>query len=269
MNPKLECTTNYNLFEMHEFNRPLHEDHILLESMKTHGFMPSSPIQCKHNGSGTLKVIRGHHRLHYAKRLKLPVYYVIDETNCDMFDLEGATTQQWNGMDFAAARTKAGDKDCAALLDFQKKHDLTLGAAASLVGGESAGSQNKIRHVKTGTFKVGDMKHANAVVAITDLCREVGIYFATSTAFVNALSLALRIPEFDAGLFCHRIRLYAANLRKRGRADEYLDEIEALYNYGTRTKRLPVRFRAEEISRERHDSFGGKNTKKGAVKSRP
>jgi hypothetical protein len=263
MNAKLECTTNYGLFEMHECNRPLHEDPILLESMKEHGFMPSSPIQCKRNGNGKLKVLRGHHRLHYAKRLKLPVYFVIDETNTDITGLEASTRQQWNGLDFAIARSKAGDKDCSALLEFQKKHSLTLGAAASLVGGESAGSSNKIRLVKAGAFKVGDMKHANDVVAITDICREAGLSFATSTAFVKAISMVLRIPEFDSKLFCHRVRLYAANVRKRGKVDEYLDEIEALYNYGARGKRLPVRFRAEELSRDRQLSFGGRQTPKG------
>ena len=262
MNAKLECTTNYGLFEMHEFNRPLHEDPVLLESMREHGFMPSSPIQCKPNGNGTLKVIRGHHRLHYAKRLKLPVYYVIDTTNTDLLDLEGTVRQQWNGQDFAVARSRAGDKDCAELLEFQKKHNLTLGAAADLAGGQTAGSQNKLRQVKSGTFKIGDMKHANQVVAITDLCREVGIVFATATAFVKAISMSLRIPEFDAKLFCHRIRLHAPRLNKRSRVDEYLDEIEALYNYGTRSNRLPVRFRAEELSKERYLSFGGRQAPK-------
>ena len=262
MNARLESTTNYDLFEMHECNRPLHEDPVLLESMREHGFMPSSPIHCKPNGDGTLKVIRGHHRLHYAKRLKIPVYYVIDQTDTDVFDLEGSSQQKWSAPDFAVARSRAGDKACAFLLKFMNEHGLTIGAAASLVGGETAGSPNKMKQVKAGTFKVGDMKHANQVVAVTDLCREAGITFTTSSAFVKAISMALRIPEFDAKLFCHRVRLHAPRLNKRGRVDEYLDEIEALYNYGTRSNRLPVRFRAEELSKERHLSFGGRQAVK-------
>jgi len=262
MNAKLECTTNYDLFEMHEFNRPLHDDPVLLESMKTHGFMPSSPIQCVRNGKGKLRVIRGHHRLHYAKRLKLPVYYVVDETNNDIFDLEGSTTQRWTVKDFAIARSKAGNIDCSKVLEFQKKHGINLGAAASLVGGESAGSGNKTKQIKAGTFKITDMKYANAVVDVTDFCRECGIAFATSSAFVKAVSKVLRIPEFNVNLFLHRIKTNPALIRKCSQSEAYLDEIEAIYNYGAKKNRFPVKYRAIEISRKRQETFGGKNPDK-------
>lgn len=88
--PQLKVTKDYALFKAHELNRPLSEKPILLESMKAHGFMPSSPLQVEKDRDGRLKVIRGHHRLMYAKRLGLPVWYVIDDSNTDIFDLEGA-----------------------------------------------------------------------------------------------------------------------------------------------------------------------------------
>src|SRR3990167_2530870 len=139
MKPRLEKTFNYDLFEMHDYNRTLHENSDLLKSMESHGFMPSSPIQCVSNGSGKLKVIRGHHRYDYAKRLKLPIYYIVDNSNTDIFDLEGSSLQSWSVKDFAVARAKHGDKSIQALLEFKEKHGLTLLSAASLVGGESAG----------------------------------------------------------------------------------------------------------------------------------
>jgi hypothetical protein len=217
-------------------------------------------VQCVRNGSKKLKVIRGHHRVDYAKRLGLSVYYVVDESNMDIFDLEGGK-QAWSIIDFAKARVSAGDEDIAKLLWFQKKHHLALGAASSLVGGESAGSQNKKKFIKSGQFKIGDLQHANAVVKITDLCREYQVEFATNSAFVSAVSLALRIPEFDSNHFMHRIRLYNANFRKRGTVDEYLEEIESLYNYGAKSKRFPLAFRAREISRERSKNFGRSDQK--------
>lgn len=67
--PRLQCTHDYTIFESHELNRPLREKPNLMASMARAGFMPSSPIQCQRNGSAKLKVIRGHHRLDYAKRL--------------------------------------------------------------------------------------------------------------------------------------------------------------------------------------------------------
>lgn len=255
--PSLRCTKNYSIFEMHDLNRPIKEKPSLEDSMAQFGFMPSSPIQCVQSATpGKLKVIRGHHRLYYAVRMGLPVWYVVDDSNTDIHSLEGDPSVAWNALDFAQSHKRAGDSHYMTLIEFMDKHNLTLGSAASLVGGESAGSNNKIRDVKRGVFRVGDMTHADNVVRITDLCQEVGIVFATSTSFVSAVSLALRVPEFDWKIFCQKVRLYPAHMSHRSRADEYLDEIDALYNYNARGNRLPVKFRATEVARERKENFG-------------
>jgi hypothetical protein len=249
-------TQNYDLFVTHEFNRPLHDNPVLESSMKAHGFMPSSPIQCIRIAGGKLKIVRGHHRFSIAKRLGIGVWYVIDDSNTNIFELEPGG-QVWTVPDYVAAYAAAGYKDYAFLLKFRRDHGLAWGAAVALVGGESAGSNNKIRTIKTGEFRVGDMTHANQVVSVTDLCGELGVSFASSTAFVVAVSMALRVPEFDHDAFKHRLTMWSANLHKRGRVTEYLDEIEALYNYGAKKTRCPVRFRAIAVSRERHSNFGG------------
>lgn len=256
MKAELKCTKNYDMFEMHECNRDLHDAPVLLASMKEHGFMPSSPLQCKRNGHGTLKVIRGHHRLDCAKRLGIPVWYVVDESNTDIFTLEGSFNSLWSGVDFLKARAKAGDEDCQKVVAFQKKHKLTLGAAAALVGGQSAGSGNKVKQIKRGIFHVGDMTHAKEVTAVTDLCRELNIPFATATGFVRAVSMALRIPELNRNMFAQRLRLHAHVMSKRGTVAEYLQELEALYNYSAKKSRLPLAFRAKEEATTRGRNFG-------------
>jgi len=253
--PTLRMTKDYSLFELHEFNRPLHKDRSLEDSMREHGFMPSSPLQVIKNSNNKLKIVKGHHRYEIAKQLGLSVWYIVDNSNTDIFDLEGSQSK-WTTLDFAQARAIAGDEDCIKLLDFWKKHKLPLGAAASLVGGESAGSSNKQREIKTGKFEVGDLKHANQVVKIIDRCRELNISFATSRGFIIAVSKALRVKEFDMDLFMHRIDQNGSQMRKRGTTNEYLDEIEALYNYGAHKTRLPIAFRAKEVSRERQRTFG-------------
>ena len=254
--PSLRCTRDYSVFSAHQFNRPMHEDRRLLDSMKRHGFMPSSPIQCQRNGQ-ELRVIRGHHRLEYAKRLGLPVWYVVDESNTNIFDLE-AGLQAWSVNDFANHHASHGDPNCAAILAFQKKHGLTLGAAASLVGGESAGSNNKIRAIKSGTFKAAsDQTYANLVVSITDHCRALGITFATTTAFVAAVSLVLRVPEFEPRIFMRRVTLNPGLMTKQSTEQACLEEIETLYNYQAKEKRIPLAFRAREVSKARQLTFAG------------
>lgn len=252
---KNQVTKDYSIFESHDLNRPHHEDKVLEDSMKRHGFMPSKPIQVIENGSGKFKIITGHHRFSYAKKMGLPIWYIIDNSNTDIFDLE-SSMQRWSVMDFAEARAQAGDEDCRKLLWFKNKHKLPIGAAASLVGGQSAGSGNKMKDVKKGTFKVGDLIHANAVISISDYCKELKIEFATTSHFVAAISMALRVPEFDRKHFLHKVKLYGANMRKRTSRLDYLEEIEALYNYGLRTGKIPLAFRAREVSTKRATSFG-------------
>lgn len=248
--PKLQCTKDYNLFEPHPFNRPLHEDKNLLRSMQEHGWMPSSPAQCIRNGNGKLKVVRGHHRLDYAKRFGLPVYYVIDESCTEIFELENPKST-WTYRDYIAARAQSGDPDMAFVQSFMNVHHLPVTAALALLGNESVGSQNKVHLVKTGGFKVTSLEHAESVVAITDLCRDLGMKWATYQTFVAAVSMVVRVPEFDGEMFMQRLRQYPSMMNKRSTADEYLEEIEALYNYRTR-KPVPLAFNARKITTERN-----------------
>lgn len=256
--PQLQYTKEYDRFEMHDYNRPLKHDGVLEQSMIRKGFMPSSPLQVIKNSNGKLKIIKGHRRFEIAKRLNLGIWYIIDKSNIDIFELE-AGQSKWTISDFVHARAEAGDEDCIKLLDFWKTHKLPMGAAAALIGGESAGSGNKQKDIKRGKFHVGDLRHANQVIKITDRCRELNIPCAVSSGFVRAISSALRIPEFNADLFMHRIELNGSQMQKRGTANEYLDEIEALYNYGAHKTRLPVAFRAKEISKKRQKTFGKKS----------
>jgi len=253
--PKLESTKNYKLFRLSKINRNITEKPDLEKSMKKNGFLPSCAIHCKKNGNGTLEVVRGHHRLHYAKKLGLSVYYIIDGKCDNPWDLEGQPGQTWSLNDFATGRAKAGDKNCKAVLNFKKKHNMPIGVAASLVGGEGAGSNNKSKFIKRGTFKIGDMKHANQVARITDACRELGVEFATRSAFVSAISLALKVPELDIDTLLYKINTYGALMGRRSRVSEYLEELENVYNHGSKRKRIPLKFRAEEESRKRQATF--------------
>lgn len=261
--PELKCTRDYTVFEMHEFNRPLHDDPVLFQSMKDNGWMPSSPAQVVKSGNGRLKVVRGHHRLAIAKQLGIPVWYVIDETVADPWSLEGCRSA-WTGHDFAVARAANGDKDVKAVIDFSKKHGINLGVAASLLGGESAGSSNKMKMIKTGTFKIaGDTSHAQKVVWVIDRCREVGIEFATATPFVSAVSMMVYLPEFDPNVFIHKVRQNKDRLERRGTSDRFLDEIEAIYNFAAK-KSVNLAFLAREASKVRRAVKCCDNSKKAA-----
>jgi mRNA-degrading endonuclease RelE of RelBE toxin-antitoxin system len=258
--PKLEKTTDYEIFELHQLNRPLHESKALVESMKRYGFQPSSPIHVTHNGNGKYKVKRGHHRLAVAKKLGLPVWYIVDDDPMSIYEWESDTNTTWSIEDFAHSYANSGSDDCCTLLDFQKKHKLTLGTAAALVGGESAGSNNKIRKLRSGKFRVGDMTHAHIVAETVDFCRDCGVAFAGMSSFVEALSAAIRVPEFDVSAFRQRVHNLPKKMTRRSNKKDYLTEIEDLYNFRAHGKRLPLAIRAKEVADARRKTFGKSDT---------
>lgn len=266
--PKLHYTRDLSLFEMHETNRNLSEKPALEESMKQHGFMPSSPLHCIRNGHGKLKVIRGHHRLDYAKRLGIGVWYVIDTTVTDIFELEGDSSSRWTLADFVAAYAKAKNEDYIRVIDFQKRHGVGLGAAVSLMAGESAGSLNAVSKAKRGTFRVSkDLSHANLIGELVDFCRATGASCAGETSFVNALSAVARVPEFEPLVFKQRVAKMPSLIAKQATGKNYLTIIEEVYNYGAKGKRVPLAFRAVEVGRHRKETFGRCAQKKTEAKS--
>jgi hypothetical protein len=255
----LQWSTDHDRFVSHGFNRNLHVDQVLEGSMKTAGFMPSHPLQVKRIEGNRFVVICGHHRLDCAKRLGIPFCYVVDESNTDIFDLEGSSRCSWSLEDFVRARAKAGDKECIALLAFVDKYNLPLGVAVSLFGGESAGSGNKAKQVKAGTFKARHIARAEAVAAIVCTLHKAGVAWSRSSQFVKAISLALCVPEFDSERFCRRACRRPAQIHHRALAAEYLEEIESIYNYhAAGSSLLNVKFRALEESRKRQENFGSR-----------
>jgi hypothetical protein len=263
--PRLLYTEDYGIFSSHGFNRDIHESPGLEESMRVHGFMPSSPIQCVPDGNGKFSVIRGHHRLHYAKKLRTGVYYVIDETNTNLFDIEGVPGTQWSVADFASARARTGDRACAALMKFCREHNVREYTAAKLMHSGSRATAA----VKRGTFNTGRADYALRVVSITDSLHALGIGHATSGSFIRALGLAIQVDKFDVDRFVHKCTAMPAMLRRRPTCEEYLDEIERVYNHGNR-KPLALRIAALEAKKRRMSESGRNlaNTWSGAAARR-
>ena len=258
-NVMVHCTSDYDIFDMHQFNRPLHEDPTLEQSMKLHGCLRSHPIHVKKPPNGKLGVIGGHHRLHYAKRLGIPIYYIIETEDVQPDELETGK-QNWKVSDFIEARARSGDKDCLFVLSWAKEIGIPNVVAASLLSGESASSNNAQKRIRHGTFKVVANRHKDDVANVVIRLRAIGVDHVASKIFLSAISSCLRVPEFNAAHFIQKVELYPANLRKRSTVVETIEEIESLYNYGAKAsaKRIPLAFRAKEVGKERQESFGKK-----------
>jgi len=258
--PTLQCTTNYDLFEPHPYNRDVQKTKILELSMERYGFDEGLPIRCVRSANGKLKITHGHHRFCVARKKKLPVWYIVAGSDISLFESE-ASTHAWNIRDYTVARARAGEDPAEAVLQYHRQTGIVLQACVSLVGGHGASSGRKAVDMKMGKFKVGDMIHAKAIAEIVSHCGKHGLDFATEWGFVNALSKCLFVPGFDAELFMHKVSAHSELMDRRRTVDDYLDLMELVYNRQQK-KRMPLAFLARQLAAERKASFGKKRSVK-------
>ncbi len=255
MGASLHATKNYRLFELCAFNRDVRKLGPLRESMKQHGWIDAYPMHVVRNGDNKLKIKAGHHRFVVAQDLGIAVKYVVCDDTATIHELERGT-RPWSMEDYLNSQCRLGSPAFLAIKEYSERTGIGYNQAASLLAGESASSGNQTRRVKDGTFDLGPQDHANAVAEIIVKCRDMKIPFAAHSNFVAAVSCVLRVPEFDAKTFIHRLSLNIGMAVKQATKDQFIDMIESIYNRQSHQK-LALAFLAKEEARRR--SAIGKN----------
>jgi hypothetical protein len=245
--PQLQATKDYAKFELCQFNRSVEKTKHLRESMLKHGYIPAYPIHCVRSSSGKLQIKAGHHRFEVAQELGIAVFYVVSNDAATIHELETATTA-WKPKDYLVSFVRCGMEDYAKVADFHERTGISLGICISMLGGESAGSCNKIRVFKSGAFKVTSegLKHAESVGEVVRFCSDIGIR-SHDFIFVQTLSRCLFVPQFSVEVFKRRAEANKSMFKPCRSIAEQTDLFEAIYNRAaTAVNRLPLTFLANQ-----------------------
>jgi len=231
MSERLLSTRNYGLFKSnHGDNRLLNlEEHNgLLASMKEYGFLKSFPISVVNNGNGKLVVKDGQHRLAFAEKLGLTVYYVEEKVNFDVAKVN-KSTKIWVPKDYAQKFAASGVKSYQEGLEFAEQYKLPIGIAFSLLAGYTEYTNVK-EHFKNGTFKIRDKAWAEAVAsvytALVALSKAV-----RGSRLLEACMAVCRVPDFDAKRLLRGAELCREKLVPYSQRDAYLEMLEGIYNF--------------------------------------
>lgn len=255
MSNVIKSTKNYEMFELHEFNRNVENISILETLMRKYGWIDGFPMFVVRQKDGRLIVYDGHHRLEVAKKLGIAAKYVVwEDVGISLPDLI-LSVQKWTVEQALASHIRAKHPAYIAIKEYMQETGIALGVSSSLLAGESAGSGNKSKAIISGKYKLGDQSHANKVKDIVLHMKACGISFATHSYFLQALSKALWVVEFDIARFKHKISSHASFFSKRPTVNDYLDEIETIYNRQSR-ERLLLSFLAKEKGKLRSKTFG-------------
>ena len=255
---RLHVTKDYRLFDPSPHNRDIGKIKQLEESMRKYGFDEGFPIRCRPGNGARLIVTHGHHRLHVAESLGLPVWFIVAKHDIPMFESETAN-HAWNIRDYVVARARACEKPAEEILRYHKETGIGLRQCIAVLGGEAAGSDNKSVQVKMGKYKVKPNRQADDLARIVLHLKEIGCKFSTNNYFVSAISKCLQVDQFDADVFMHKCRTHLEIMEQRRNVDDFLDLIELVYNRQTPRKYMTqIAFLAKREAMQRKGKFGKK-----------
>ena len=242
-------TRNYGRFELHPFNRDVDKTRHLEASMQKYGWLDAYPMHVIKNGSGRLLIKAGHTRFEVAKKLGIPVKYVVCDDTATIHELEKAT-ERWTLGDYLTSFVRCGKEDYLTVFRFHKTTGISLMACISMLGGHSAGSGNFNDVFKDGTYKTKNMEHAGIVADIILHCKKCGIKWAANSLFVNALSRTVWAEGFEPSILKRKISAFPYLMEKQPNLVSYSEMIESLYNHHSQQK-IPLSFLADEAARKR------------------
>lgn len=246
----LQKTKDYDRFENDTTNRNVTSIRKLVSSMEKYGFIPAYPIHVvPHNGKYTVR--DGGHRLEAARATGEPVYFVVCDKNDISIPEINDAARHWSSKDYVDSYVRAGNQEYAILKKFSDQHGLGVLISAQLLAGKNA-SKSDVRvysSVKDGTFKVVGYQYAHKVASIINALSSA-IKVARHASFVSALSKVVTVKGFDCNRFIKNANRLCSSFTVRATIEDYLTLIEDVYNDHARYNRLPVKFLAQEKSKE-------------------
>lgn len=244
-------TSEYDVFSRLPGNRAVSEAHVknLMERMREKDL--KVPIQVNQD----FQVIDGQHRLEARRRLGFPVYYYWEE-NLQLRDVQAlnSSSKGWTSDDYCKAYIELGYRDYETYTWFRGKYGLPHKSSAALLesGGPTKGLSDRF---KNGEFRVKDLEGAKRKA---EMLNEIRPYFPNNwknESFVSAFLVVLGREGFEFKTLMHRIKQNPGMLTPCRTHDQYLQLIEAVYNYKAINK-VPLRFGRDAKPTANHISAG-------------
>jgi len=247
-------TRNYGMFKLLEFNRDVQKIKNLEASFRNHGWIPAYPMHVIQAEDSTGKYIikAGNHRFFVAKKLNMPVLYVVCQDEAEIFELEQATNH-WKLKDYLVSGCRSGNLEYLEVKKYCEETGIPTGLSISMLAGQTAGGGNVTPKFKRGQFSVNKTSnHAQLVKEIVLLCKACEVPFYNKDLFVKALSRVLWVQDLDMKRLKSKIKLFGGDMKRKATLDQHLEQIEEIYNRNSTSKaRLPLKFLALECAKQR------------------
>ncbi len=231
--PDLYRTNNLEYFDFLKESRMLNEAHVLslISSYRKDGYLFTIIYV-----NEKLEVIDGQHRFEAAKRLGLPVYFmVMPGWGIREVIILNVNSSNWTLNDFLACYAKAGNENYIRFKEFSDSHpfEVTTSQVLMLGGGAAGGTLDTFRLGKMVVTEqqVEDARKKAAKIADMQLFHPLGW---TSRNFVEAMLKLFTLKGYEHLSMLDRLTAHPDVLLAKARSlrtDEYLQLFIDKYNF--------------------------------------
>jgi len=226
-------TNDYDRFEPHPYNRDVKNTKKLEDLMiKAGGFLDSFPISTHYyKKSNSYRIMDGHRRLHAAKKLGIPVKYVVEKVIIqNVAELQNGI-EIWKLPDFLNSGCKKGKEDYFIVKNFQETSGLSLSIIVHLLSNKN----NKIatQLFRNGEYKVSKncLRRAQKIKEFVICLRQNDIKICDRDIFLIALSKVSFIDGFDIKKLQKKILKNRPMIQPQLTILNYVQMIDDIYNF--------------------------------------
>jgi len=231
-NNKIYSTIEYNLFKKLKGNRAISELHVrkLVEAIK------EKDLQIPIVVDTDMYVLDGQHRLESYKIVGKPVSYIVK----DQFDLQdvrnvNSVNRRWNLTEYLMSYCKLGKKDYQLLEWFHRTYEFGIVESIAMLNGKGFVNSSITKEYKKGLFKIDDLEQGKTWAKNINSCGEFFELYK-KRSFVNAMLHCMRDKTFKFSIFFQRLKNNSAKLKNQASRNDFIVNIERLYNHGTNSK---------------------------------
>lgn len=229
-------TKKYSKFVSIGANRGLSELHVkkLVKSISKSNLLQTNPIIVNEK----MEVIDGQHRLAAAKELRVPVYYVVvEQAGIEQVRILNSNLRNWTLRDYIDSFSRMGMHDYQILKDFIEMYGISPSTGAVLLtSDDTRPSAGKNTNIKGGEFKATNLKgaevFANKYSQLVELLGKPP--FTRTRVFILALKKVLTNDGVSWEVLLRKIKLFGHKLLPRDSLNDYLRDLEDVYNFKRR-----------------------------------
>ena len=240
---KIQSTKDYSQFKTIRENREIAVGHVkkLIKSIEWSDMTEFTPIIVNEN----MEILDGQHRLEAAKRLNIPVNYIVsNKGDIETIRLLNSNSRRWFLKDYVDSFAKGGRSEYKQLKEFVENHEIPVSAAFSLLTYKSAGG-NSLGRLKQGLFSDGDFARAEKLMKLVYKIIEESDEGVSSNKHrvIMAVMRMSKSEKFSEDFFLKKLQEVKERgtrgpfiFRNHATTLEFLRDLESVYNFNMKTE---------------------------------